>query len=703
MLWPTVIDYQDAIQNPRRCFSDPELKSGSPTLDMQGLPKPSSGNFASVYRINCGGSIYAVKCFLRHIPDQQQRYSEISNHLDRIRLPYMVNFKFIVQGIYIRGDYYPILKMEWIEGEQLDKYIERMLDNSNVLSKLADDFCKLVSDLRNCSVAHCDLQHGNIMVVNGKLRLIDYDGMFVPGLSNKSSQELGHNNFQHPLRDKDDFGLHVDNFSSWVIYLSLMIVSRYPNIWESLEAGDECLLFKKKDFENPNSSATFRALEQINDKDLQALTKQFRSFIDCHDLSQISPLPGLDKEPPKKTATTPIKQPKTQTATQPTGASWVWDHMPVETRVINSTFRFERTCLASLTFSLLVLITIAAFGLMPVIIFPFAGTGLAGVCFFLLFRRFSSLPVILEKIEKASELRLLEKDYRKIQIRMEKLETEKQTFLKDWNSKLQAIEKNIEKSTKAEKNELDRIESDRKRDLTRIDSELNTLNNAEKSEIAAALKDIQSKYLKIKLSNYYIHNAKIHGIGPKLTSRLIAEGIRTAADIEKVSITSSSGFSGDIAYIHLSSGRRTRVKGIGAQRAQAISNWRQRLESQFGHSIPKQLTGPQEAAIRAKKQSKRLALATQKNSIERNATQKTNTVKAKYQQEQNTLAKQLRDTRKSFEDLKQAIDRNIDQVKKILTDKQWPLDRAKRELNAFGEIKFLTYLKHTIMWRRKVI
>ncbi len=709
MLWPTDIDYQDAIQNPHRCFRDPELKSGSPVLDVLGFPKPSCGTFASVYQINCVGSKYAVRCFRHQITDQQQRYSEISNHLDKIRLPYMVNFKFFAQGISIKGNNYPILKMEWIEGEQLDKYIERMLDNSNALNQLADDFCKLVSDLRNNFVAHCDLQHGNIMVVNGKLRLIDYDGMFVPGLSNKSSQEIGHRNFQHPLRDKaDDFGLHVDNFSSWVIYLSLIAVSRHPNIWRSLGptgAGDDALLFQRKDFENPNSSAAFQALRQINDKDLELLIKQFRSFIDCHDLSQIVPLPGLDKDPPKKTATTPIEQPKTQTARQPTGASWVWDHIPVETKAITSTFGFERVCLAGLAFSLMVLIAFSASGVMPVIIFPLAGIGLAGACFFLLFKRFGSLTVVLEKNEKAGELSLLEKDYKTDQHRMEALESEKQKIFKDQNRKIQAIEDNIGKSTEAEKNELDKMESDRKRDLTKIDSELNRLTNAENSEIAAALKDIQSTHLKTKLSTYYIHNAKIPGIGPKLTSRLIAGGIRTAGDIEKVSIgTSWSGnFSTEVAYIHLSSGRRTHIDGIGAQRAQAILLWRQRLESQFASSIPQKLPQTQEATIRSKNQSKRQALATQKNSIEQIAAQKKNVVKAKYEQEQNTLSKQLQDTKKGFKVPKKEMDHNIDQTKKILTDKQWSLERAKRELDAFSQVKFIKYLKDTVMWRKKAI
>ena len=38
MNWPTMSDYQEAIQNPAICFSDPELKLGKPTLNALGLP-----------------------------------------------------------------------------------------------------------------------------------------------------------------------------------------------------------------------------------------------------------------------------------------------------------------------------------------------------------------------------------------------------------------------------------------------------------------------------------------------------------------------------------------------------------------------------------------------------------------------------------------------------------------------------------------
>lgn len=196
------------------------------------------------------------------------------------------------------------------------------------------------------------------------------------------------------------------------------------------------------------------------------------------------------------------------------------------------------------------------------------------------------------------------------------------------------------------------------------------------------LKDIQSKYIRDNLSACYIDGANIYGIWPELTNRLIAEGIRTAGDIKKVSTARSDGR--DIAFIHHSDGRRIYVYGIGPKKAQEISIWRQMLESQFRASVPKQLPDAQEASIRSKYQSERQYLTNQKNSIEKNSTNN------------------KEDTMKSFEVQKQAIDGNINQVKEKLTDIQWHFERTKRELNAFHRVRFVTYLKQTIMWWKKV-
>ena len=79
--WPTMSDYQEAVQNPKNCFSDAELQRGTATLNALGLPQPVTGGFCSVYQLTAGRTRWAVRCFLHNIKDIQDRYSQISKHL----------------------------------------------------------------------------------------------------------------------------------------------------------------------------------------------------------------------------------------------------------------------------------------------------------------------------------------------------------------------------------------------------------------------------------------------------------------------------------------------------------------------------------------------------------------------------------------------------------------------------------------------
>src|SRR5258706_2162546 len=123
MAWPTPQDYNEAVQNPRLVFADADLQSGRPDLTPLGLPRPITGGFASVYRLQCTNATWAVRCFLRQFEDQQQRYAAISEHLARVRLPYTVGFTFLRQGIRVHGQWYPILKMWRVQDQPLSTFI----------------------------------------------------------------------------------------------------------------------------------------------------------------------------------------------------------------------------------------------------------------------------------------------------------------------------------------------------------------------------------------------------------------------------------------------------------------------------------------------------------------------------------------------------------------------------------------------------
>ena len=137
MAWPTRQDYNEAVQSPKIVFSDRQLKKAVPETTKLGLPKPITGNFACVYRFASGKREWAVRCFHRRYAGRRNRYSEISHALAALRLPYTVPFEYIDQGIRLRGQWYPILKMEWVRGLLLGSYIEKNLANPKAIRALA--------------------------------------------------------------------------------------------------------------------------------------------------------------------------------------------------------------------------------------------------------------------------------------------------------------------------------------------------------------------------------------------------------------------------------------------------------------------------------------------------------------------------------------------------------------------------------------
>ena len=264
---PTLAEYQDAIQNPSFCFTDSELKNGQPQLNNLGLPLPITGGFASVYQITNGSNKWAIRCFLREYADQQSRYEKIHRFLRSISSPYLIDFDYQPRGIRVQGNELPILKMQWLEGQALNSYIKSILNNQAALQRLADDWITLIKSLKSIGIAHGDLQHGNILVCNGKLKLIDYDGMFVPTLAGQGSHETGHPSYQHPQRSGTDFNAEIDDFAALAIHTAILAVKCESNLWWQFN-NDDNILFSRADFADPSQSQVFAMLCRLPDREI---------------------------------------------------------------------------------------------------------------------------------------------------------------------------------------------------------------------------------------------------------------------------------------------------------------------------------------------------------------------------------------------------------------------------------------------------
>ncbi len=126
--------------------------------------------------------------------------------------------------------------------------------------------------LREAGIAHADLQHGNVLLVSSSaanslaVKLIDYDGMYVPSLAGKRSGEVGHPSYQHPQRLREaTYSREVDRFPLLLIATALRYLQAFGGpALQQYDNGDN-LLFGAADLKSPRQSAVFRELQGLDD------------------------------------------------------------------------------------------------------------------------------------------------------------------------------------------------------------------------------------------------------------------------------------------------------------------------------------------------------------------------------------------------------------------------------------------------------
>lgn len=712
MSWPTMTDFQEAIQNPGFCFADQELQHGSPVLNNLGLPMPITGGFASVYQVQCNSRRYAVRCFMRYHPDQEQRYAKISDYLHKVNLPYMVGFKFLNEGILVRGHWYPILKMEWIDGQPLNIFVDKYLNNSKLILETAERFLNLVLDLKKNSIAHGDLQHGNILVVNNELKLIDYDGMFVPGLENLTSLELGHRNYQHPLRSDCDFGPYLDNFSAWIIYTSLIALGIKPSLWKQVGSGDgeEFLLFRKEDFEDPYSSKAIEILEKESSSTINSFATLLQTILCNTNISQVPPLsksvPVFSSTPRTIRAGLPdwledqakdIQDSSNNleeiTESPQDGLSWIFDHLGKQADYcLSLTGLLERLVIGFFSITAMLTATLGQRFIGVKVASIIIGLEIPLLALFLLIR-YRMLPEVSEKQMIRSRLQNIQKETINLEKSVDKTKEKIQNLSK---AEKQKAEVNSQKNKELNQNkftEIKKAENDYQNAISSINVKRQNLRQEESKELANAIQKIASRLKASKLAQYSISNANITGIGPQLKSRLIAWGINSAADIEDVHVvpTGWGRYSHDTAYIKLTSGRSIHVDGIGPAKARSLLAWKKHVESKI--QVNATLSATEESAIKAKYQSKMRELDVEESSVKNTAKTRKDQIEKKYVLLKDDLIKDMNLFQQELTLERKELTEKITDDKKKLTQKRWERTKIEKELKGFLKITFKSYLK----------
>ena len=280
MQYPLISEYLAAIRDAHDNLD--KLSHLVPVLDNYGEPYRSSGAFAVVFKMKDEqtGKCYALKCFTEEQEGRAEAYRQIAEELEFVNSPYITFVKYMEKELFVdsncKDNEFPVLLMDWIEGETMETYIaDHYMDNYD-MSMLCYRFCKMAAWLRSQPFAHGDIKPDNIMVrSDGTLTLVDYDGMFVPAMKGQKSPTIGTKDFSHPLRTIDDFDETIDDFALASIALSLKAISLNPSLLDKYGASDR-LLFSAADYLDLSKSKTMTALQGLlADEEIKTLLSMF--------------------------------------------------------------------------------------------------------------------------------------------------------------------------------------------------------------------------------------------------------------------------------------------------------------------------------------------------------------------------------------------------------------------------------------------
>ena len=293
MQYPLISEYVKAIQDAGDNLE--QLAHLTPVLDDHGEPYRSSGAFAVVFKMQDKrtGKYYALKCFTEEQQGRADAYRQIADELDMVDSPYITSVKYMEKELFVDSqceeDEFPVLLMDWVEGETMEAYIAASYHNQSAMSLLCYRFGKMAAWLRSQSFAHGDVKPDNIIIrPDGSLTLVDYDGMFVSSMKGSKSPTVGTKDFCHPLRTMDDFDETIDDFSLASIALSLKAISMKSTLLDIYGSSDR-LLFSENDYRNPSNSKVISALQELMcDKDFCTLYSLFMLALARKELSACS-------------------------------------------------------------------------------------------------------------------------------------------------------------------------------------------------------------------------------------------------------------------------------------------------------------------------------------------------------------------------------------------------------------------------------
>lgn len=219
---------------------------------------------------------YALKCYTNIDSRIYNRLQSVSQKIKDQKSKYLVKFQVINNAIdsnyfnKIIGEEnssYPVILMDWIEGDTLYKFLYKNDLSKENYEKVIRNFSKMSSWLLEQNFSHGDLSPQNILITSdNNIKLVDYDNVIFKNETDIPSfiSNLKDENFYNPVVPCAKFEDNIDNFALVSLWISLIYkfetVSRcrakyfYAYNW----------FFKKEDFKDIENSSLFKSVNKCS-------------------------------------------------------------------------------------------------------------------------------------------------------------------------------------------------------------------------------------------------------------------------------------------------------------------------------------------------------------------------------------------------------------------------------------------------------